>query len=258
MRRRAGTGFRCLSGGCELPSSGDWDSGNPAFAISRGSPRALPQTPGLSLWFPDMLLSPFSFESRSANRPKNLPSSSSQLSRGCNRAPRGAQEALNFALCRRASGFGVDEADAKHRTRPGELGAHIGRPAIDQDRVGHSPRGESGPQGGLQADGVLGMGPAVTDECSAVVVDLWSRRDYAAFAALVATRVNVGGLLGRPGSESGRIIAGSETFKEREQRVGRPIAPRLRSSRRNARKCALFDGEIALKIGLSRTYVGMT
>jgi len=42
---RTGTGFGCLSGGCELASSGDWDSSNQAFAMSRGSSqRAVPDT----------------------------------------------------------------------------------------------------------------------------------------------------------------------------------------------------------------------
>src|SRR2546430_2264764 len=34
-----GAGYRRLSGGGLLTPSGDWDSGNPAFAISRGSSR---------------------------------------------------------------------------------------------------------------------------------------------------------------------------------------------------------------------------
>ena len=41
----AGAGYRRLSGGRRLPPSGDWDSGNPAFAISRGSPGTPPRTP---------------------------------------------------------------------------------------------------------------------------------------------------------------------------------------------------------------------
>ena len=61
---RTGAGFRCLSGGCELPSSGDWDSGNQAFAMSRGSPRAPSLTPGPGLWLAGMLWSPSPFGSR--------------------------------------------------------------------------------------------------------------------------------------------------------------------------------------------------
>jgi len=38
----ASAGYRHLSGGRLLAPSGDWDSGNPAFAISRGSPGAPP------------------------------------------------------------------------------------------------------------------------------------------------------------------------------------------------------------------------
>ena len=44
-RDRTGTGIGCLSGGCGLASSGDWDSSNPAFAMSRGSSqRVVPDT----------------------------------------------------------------------------------------------------------------------------------------------------------------------------------------------------------------------
>jgi hypothetical protein len=41
----AGAGFRRLSGRRGLSPSGDWDSGNPAFAISRGSPGTPSRTP---------------------------------------------------------------------------------------------------------------------------------------------------------------------------------------------------------------------
>jgi len=41
-----GAGLRCRSGGPTVRSSGDWASGNPAFAISRGSLGAPPLTPG--------------------------------------------------------------------------------------------------------------------------------------------------------------------------------------------------------------------
>src|SRR5664279_5695260 len=70
--------------------TGDWDSGNAAFAISRGPPGAPSLTSGPSRRFPGMLLSPSPFRSRSAIRPKNLPSSSSRLGRGYDKAPRGA------------------------------------------------------------------------------------------------------------------------------------------------------------------------
>src|ERR1039457_5540479 len=53
----AGAGYRHLSGGRSLAPSGDWDSGNPAFAISRGSPGAPPLTPGRGRRFSAMLFS---------------------------------------------------------------------------------------------------------------------------------------------------------------------------------------------------------
>jgi hypothetical protein len=46
---RAGTGFRRLSGGHRFAPSGNWDSGNPAFAISRGPPGRPSRTPGHDL-----------------------------------------------------------------------------------------------------------------------------------------------------------------------------------------------------------------
>src|SRR5260370_42456688 len=48
---------RRLSGGWYLPPSGDWDSGNATFAISRGSPGAPPLTPGHDHRFSGMLFS---------------------------------------------------------------------------------------------------------------------------------------------------------------------------------------------------------
>src|SRR6266576_1821969 len=63
------------------------------LALSRGSRNAPSHTPGHGRYFPGMLLSPSGFPSRSAIRPRNLPSSSSRLSRGYNRPPRGAEAA---------------------------------------------------------------------------------------------------------------------------------------------------------------------
>ena len=59
-----GAGFRRLSGGRYFASSGDWDSGSLAFAISRGSRSAPPHTPEHGRCFPSMLLSPSPFRSR--------------------------------------------------------------------------------------------------------------------------------------------------------------------------------------------------
>jgi hypothetical protein len=50
-----------FSGRRLLAPSGDWDSGNPAFAISRGSPGAPPLTPGHGRRFSGMLFSLASF-----------------------------------------------------------------------------------------------------------------------------------------------------------------------------------------------------
>ena len=90
-----GAGVGCRSGGRCLASSGDWGLGSVAFAISRGSHDASPLTPGLDRRFAGMRLSLSPFGSGLAIRPKNLPPSSSRLSRGYNRAPRGA----SFLAC---------------------------------------------------------------------------------------------------------------------------------------------------------------
>ena len=83
-------GYRRLSGGRWIASSGDWGSGNQAFALSRGSCSTPSRTLGHGRCFPGRLLSPLPFGSRSAIRPKNLPPSPSRLRRGYREAPRGA------------------------------------------------------------------------------------------------------------------------------------------------------------------------
>ncbi len=108
------------------------------LAISRGSRNAPSHTPGHGRYFPGMLLSPSGFPSRSAIRPRNLPSSPSRLSRGYNRAPRGAVAAeadmsahrSDGCLCRTGrllSGRTQDRAiagedlTAAHPRRPGAV-----------------------------------------------------------------------------------------------------------------------------------------
>ena len=59
---RAGAGFRRLSGGRCLAPSGDWASGNPAFAISRGSPGAPSRTPEHGRRFAWHATVPFTFQ----------------------------------------------------------------------------------------------------------------------------------------------------------------------------------------------------
>ncbi len=44
-----GAGNKCRSGGRRVSSSGDWDLGNPAFAISHGSRDTTTPTPGLTI-----------------------------------------------------------------------------------------------------------------------------------------------------------------------------------------------------------------
>lgn len=85
-----GTGFGRLSGRCAFAPSGDGDSGNPAFAISRGSParrsRRLNTTAGfLACYFPLHLL-----DHGSAIRSRDISSRPRPLREQYNAAPRGA------------------------------------------------------------------------------------------------------------------------------------------------------------------------
>ena len=50
--------------GASFTPAGDWGSGNPALAISRGSPQRAARTHRRGRWFPGMLLSPSPFRSR--------------------------------------------------------------------------------------------------------------------------------------------------------------------------------------------------
>src|SRR5215204_5409866 len=91
-----GAGYRRLPDGCEIFIAGDWASGNPAFAISRGFPSAPFPTPGPGRWFAGMLLSPSPFGIQVSHPTQEPPSSSSRLSRGCDEAPRGALSGLDL------------------------------------------------------------------------------------------------------------------------------------------------------------------
>ena len=89
-----GAGYRRLSGGGLLTPSGDWDSGNPAFAISRGSPGAPLPTPGHDRRFPGMLFSPFHLsDPGSAIRSRDISSRLCPLRGRYSTAPRGAAAA---------------------------------------------------------------------------------------------------------------------------------------------------------------------
>ena len=77
--------------GVTLAPSGDWASGNPAFAISRGSPGASLPPPGHDRRFPGMLFSPFHLSTQgSAIRSRDLSSHLCPLRGRYNAAPRGA------------------------------------------------------------------------------------------------------------------------------------------------------------------------
>ena len=88
----AGTGFMRLSGRLGFLPSGDWDSGNPAFAISRGSPGTPPCTP--QQWLPVSWHAVFPVhlsDHGSAIRSKDTSSSPCPLRGLYSSAPRGAR-----------------------------------------------------------------------------------------------------------------------------------------------------------------------
>ena len=63
-----------ISGGCDLPSPGDWDSGNQAFALSRGSPKAPSPTPGTRPLVSWHALVPFTFRIQVSHQTQEPPS----------------------------------------------------------------------------------------------------------------------------------------------------------------------------------------
>src|SRR5664279_4799744 len=84
-----GTGIRRVSGGRRLASAGDWDSGNQALAISRGSRNA-----SLHAWTRPLIswhaIVPCTFRIQVSHRTQQPPPNCSRLNRGYNEAPRGA------------------------------------------------------------------------------------------------------------------------------------------------------------------------
>jgi hypothetical protein len=98
-----GTGFRRLSGGRDVASPGDWASGNPAFAISRGSLSAPPRTPGHGRWFPGMLLSPLAFRPQVSHQTQEPPSKFLPAELGIQQGASRRTTSRRRATCRRAS-----------------------------------------------------------------------------------------------------------------------------------------------------------
>ena len=95
----AGTGFMRLSGRLGFLPSGDWDSGNPAFAISRGSPGTPPCTP--QQWLPVSWHAVFPVhlsDHGSAIRSKDTSSSPCPLRGLYSSAPRGARRSSDYGL----------------------------------------------------------------------------------------------------------------------------------------------------------------
>ena len=89
-----GAGFRRLSGGRCFAPSGDWASGNPAFAISRGSPGTPPRTPGHGRRFAWHATVPFTFQIQvKPSDPRTPPPVHARCAGDTAAAPRGAVEA---------------------------------------------------------------------------------------------------------------------------------------------------------------------
>ena len=73
-RAEHGAGFGRLSGGCDLPSTGNWDSGNPAFALSRGSHDGPPSTPSRCPSLAWHAVVPFTFQIQVSQQTQEPPS----------------------------------------------------------------------------------------------------------------------------------------------------------------------------------------
>ena len=94
--------------GARITPSGDWASGNPAFAISRGSPGAPPRTPGHGHRFPGLLFSPTHLSDHgSAIRSKDTSSSPCPLRGRYSSAPRGARKLRACWAVQEPSGWAV-------------------------------------------------------------------------------------------------------------------------------------------------------
>jgi len=104
--------------GVAFAPSGDWDSGNPAFAISRGSPGASLLTPGHDRRFPGMLFSPFHLSAQgSAIRSRDLSSRLCPLRGRYNAAPRGAATTATGHTARSARPLPSDHSPSRRRAR---------------------------------------------------------------------------------------------------------------------------------------------
>ncbi len=73
-RAEHGAGSGRLSGGCDLPSTGNWDSGNPAFALSRGSHDGPPSTPSRCPSLTWHAVVPFTFRIQVSQQTQEPPS----------------------------------------------------------------------------------------------------------------------------------------------------------------------------------------
>jgi len=90
----AGAGSRRLSGGRCLAPSGNWASGNPAFAISRGSPGTPSRTPEHGRRFAWHATVPFTFQIQvKPSDPRTPPPVPARCAGDTAAAPRGAVEA---------------------------------------------------------------------------------------------------------------------------------------------------------------------
>ena len=81
--------------------AGDQGSGNPALAISRGSPQRAARTHRHGRWFPGHALVPFTFQIQVSHQTQEYPPNPSRLHREYDRAPRGAGWSLVWSwFCR--------------------------------------------------------------------------------------------------------------------------------------------------------------
>ena len=154
-----------LSGRLGFSPSGDWDSGNPAFAISRGSPGTPPCTP--QQWLPVSWHAVFPVhlsDHGSAIRSKDTSSSPCPLRGLYSSAPRGARRSSSYALriakSRRLRTAQIDRRFARDIPRTGKgyrLPASGGRVAAGEhfrvtgDRESRRSGGDRGAMRGATA-----------------------------------------------------------------------------------------------------------
>jgi hypothetical protein len=146
----------------------------------------------------------------------------------------GPKDPLDLAAALGLAGTRVGQADAEHRAGPLELAGDERRAVVDIQQLGHAPGRQRGARRGFQPEGVLGVGPAIADQRTGVVVDDPKQVGLAAGHAGAVEGVGgpqVVGTLGLEAAEDARGLAGgpaqAEPGEVALQRARMGLCPRV-------------------------------